>query len=76
MQKPLTYDRQGFAKEKLNQYSSANLPINQESRISELSNCISDQRLTESLEILEKAGYHRDTAIFILASLQSLEVAA
>lgn len=70
MQKPLTYDRQGFATEKLNSILAQTLPINQESRISELSNYISRHQLTNSLEHLEQCGFSGDTAIFMLAYLQ------
>lgn len=70
MQKPLTYDRQGFAIEKLSSILTQTLPKSQEYRISELSNYISNRRLTESIEILEKAGYSGNTAIFMLAYCQ------
>ncbi|MBD2527456.1 hypothetical protein [Nostoc sp. FACHB-133] len=71
MRKPLTYDRQGFAIEKLSSILTQTLPKSQESRISELSNYISNRRLTESIEILEKAGYSGgNTAIFMLAYCQ------
>ncbi|QHG21064.1 hypothetical protein [Nostoc sp. ATCC 53789] len=73
MQKPLTCDRQGFAIEKLNSILSQ---ILQKSRSSESSNYISDRRLTESVEILENVGFTGDLAIFIIASLQILEVGA
>ncbi len=71
MQKPLTCDRQGFVIEKLNSILSQ---ILQKSRSSELSNYISDRRLTESVEILENVGFTGDLAVFIIASLQILEV--
>jgi hypothetical protein len=76
MRKPLTYDRQGFAIEKLSSILTQTLPNSQESRISELSNYISDRRLTKSVEILQKAGYQYDLAIFFIANLQNWEVAA
>ncbi|MBD2560489.1 MULTISPECIES: hypothetical protein [Nostoc] len=66
MQKPLTCDRQGFVIE-LNSILSQTL---QKYRNSELSNYISDRRLTKSLDILEKAGYSGNTAIFMLAYCQ------
>ncbi|MBL1202466.1 MAG: hypothetical protein FWK04_26215 [Nostoc sp. GBBB01] len=68
MQKPLTYERQGFANDTT--IVTQTLPKNQESRISELSNYISDRRLTESIKILEKASYSGNTAIFMLAYCQ------
>jgi len=71
MQKPLTCDRQGFVIEKLNSILSQ---ILQKSRSSELSNYISDRRLTESVEILENVGFTGDLAVFLIASLQILEV--
>lgn len=43
--------------------------------VSELSNYIADGSLTEGLELLQKRGITGDLAIFILANLQSLEVA-
>jgi len=64
MQKPLTYDRRGFVIEKLNTILSQ---ILQKYRSSELSNYISNRRLTESVEILENSSY---TAIFMLAYYQ------
>ncbi|MCC5611064.1 hypothetical protein LC612_31015 [Nostoc sp. CHAB 5834] len=73
MQKPLTCDRRGFVIENLNIILSQ---ILQKSRSSELSNYISDRRLTESVEILENVGFTGDLAIFIIASLQILEVGA
>lgn len=64
MQKPATYGRQGFVIEKL---SSILSQILQKYRSSELSNYISNYRLTESVEILENSAY---TAIFMLAYYQ------
>lgn len=52
-----------------------NISVNQEYRISELSNYISDHRLTESVEILENVGFTGDLAVFLIANLQILEVA-
>ncbi len=66
MQKPLSYERQGFVIE-LNSILSQTL---QKYQSSELSNYISDRRLTESVEILESAGFTGDLAIFFLACLQ------
>jgi hypothetical protein len=70
MQKPLSYERQGFVIE-LNSILSQTL---QKYRSSELSNYISDRRLTESVKILENVGITNDLAIFFIASLQILEV--
>jgi len=70
MQKPLSYERQRFVIE-LNSILSQTL---QKYRSSELSNYISDRRLTESVEILENVGFTNDLAIFFIASLQILEV--
>lgn len=70
MQKPLTYDRQGFVTRKLNRILTQTLPINQ------LFLLICDNRLTEAIETLESIGITDDLAIFTLASLQSLEVGA
>ena len=72
MQKPLTYDRQGFAKEKLNSILTQTPTTNQESRISELSNYIRHHQLTNALQYLEQCGFNNDVAIFFIASLQSL----
>jgi hypothetical protein len=66
MQKPLSYERQGFVIE-LNSILSQTL---QKYQSSELSNYISDRRLTESVEILENSGYTGDTASFMLAYCQ------
>lgn len=70
MQKPLTYDRQGFVVKNLTYILTQTFHINQESRISELSNCINRHQLTNSLEHLEQCGFSGDTAIFMLAWLQ------
>lgn len=70
MRKPATYGRQGFVIGKFNIILSQ---ILQKYRSSELSNYISDRRLTESVEILENSRYTGDTAIFFIASLQILE---
>lgn len=73
MQKPRSCDTRGFVIEKLNSILSQ---ILQKYRSSELSNYISDRRLTESVEILENSTYSNDLAIFFIASLQNLEVGA
>ena len=68
MQKPLAHiaRRQGSLRTILQQNSTREQLVKQ-------SNCNS---LTDSLNILENSGYTGDTAIFILANLQSLEVGA
>ncbi|MGI2908952.1 hypothetical protein [Tolypothrix sp. VBCCA 56010] len=43
--------------------------------INELSDYIADRSFTEAAEWLEKRGVSGDLAIFVIASLQSLEVA-
>jgi len=70
MQKPSTSDRRGFVVKNLTNILTQTFHVNQESRISELSNCISRHQLTNSLEHLEQCGFSGDTAIFILACLQ------
>ena len=70
MQKPRSCDTRGFVIE----FNSILSQILQKHRSSELSNYISDRRLTESVEILENVGFTNDLAIFFIASLQILEV--
>ena len=43
--------------------------------LNELKTALTDKSLTDCLDILELAGYKGDIAIFLLANLQSLEVA-
>ncbi|MHC5771320.1 MAG: hypothetical protein ACYTXI_38315 [Nostoc sp.] len=69
MQKPLAYDRQGFADENLEPILPQTIPTNQIFLI-----YIRRRQLTNALEFLEKHGYCGDVAIFVLACCQ--EVAA
>ncbi|MBD2415938.1 hypothetical protein FACHB389_30170 [Nostoc calcicola FACHB-389] len=64
MQKPLTYDRSGFANEKLSSILTQTLPKNK------LFLSIYAHQLTKVIETLESIGITDDTAIFILACLQ------
>ena len=68
MQKPLTYDRQGFAIKKLKSILAQILPIHQYILL------IQDKRLSEVLEAIENSGFTGDVALFLLACCQ--EVAA
>ena len=70
MQKPLSLAGQGFA---LKRFTTI---LQQTSDKKQLNNCIDSRSLTDCLTILENSGYTGDTAIFILANLQTLEVEA
>ena len=70
MQKPLAVVSEGFASRKLHSILTQILPTNQ------LFLLLQSHQLTEVLEAIEKVGYTGDTAIFFIASLQSLEVSA
>nr|MDZ8063298.1 hypothetical protein [Nostoc sp. EkiNYC01] len=56
MKKPLSCNIQGFAIEKFSSILTQTPIKGQKYRISELSNYISDRRLTKSVEILSKAS--------------------
>ena len=60
MKKPLSLSRQG----------SFETIVQQASARKQLIRHIRCHNLTDCLNILQKAGYHHDTAIFILAWLQ------
>ena len=64
MKKPLSLSRRG----------SFETIVQQNSAIKQLVKQIRCHSLTNCLNILENSGYTGDTAIFILASLQILEV--
>jgi hypothetical protein len=66
MKKPLSLSRRG----------SFETIVQQNSAIKKLVKQIRGHSLTNSLNILENSGYTGDTASFILASLQNLEVGA
>lgn len=75
MQKPLTFHRQGLlAKNSITRILAQSPTKNQV--VSELSSYITSGALTNALEFLEKYGITGDVALFIVASLQSLEVEA
>ena len=44
--------------------------------ISALFDCVRDRQLTSALVLLEKRGLTGDTALFLIANLQDLEVAS
>ncbi len=67
MNKPLTYDRQGFADKKLKSILPQTPYLNQ------IFLSIRQNQLTEVIEALESVGIKGDIAIFILANLQAWE---
>ena len=44
-------------------------------KLYQLKNLVSQRKLTESLELLEKSGISGDFALFIIQNIQTLEVA-
>ena len=74
MQKPLNNDIKGLSSKKSTKIIPQAPTKNQV--ISEVSNYIAIGSLTNALDLLKKRGITGDVALFMLASLQSLEVRA
>lgn len=74
MQKPLTSNEKGLSRgNSITRILPQNPTKNQV--VLELSNYIANRSFTEAVDLLEKCGITGDVALFIIANLQSLEVA-
>jgi hypothetical protein len=70
MQKPLTSDGEGFAKNQFNRIVPQAQTSNQV--FQHLSSYVQQRELTNALELLEKRGHYGEIAIFIIASIQDM----
>ena len=66
--KPILYQLHGFSQDSPNKVGKLR-------KLYQLKKLISQRKLTESLEVLEKSGISGDFALFIIQNIQLLEVA-